>query len=30
VLVGRVRRKLGAGHIQTRRGYGYVLKGGGA
>jgi DNA-binding response OmpR family regulator len=30
VLVGRVRRKLGPGHIQTRRGYGYVLKGGGA
>lgn len=30
VLVGRVRRKLGAGHIQTRRGFGYLLKGGAA
>jgi DNA-binding response OmpR family regulator len=30
VLVGRVRRKLGAGRIETRRGFGYVLKGGGA
>ncbi len=30
VLVGRVRRKLGAGRIETRRGYGYVLTGGGA
>lgn len=30
VLVGRVRRKLGADHIQTRRGYGYLLKGGAA
>ncbi len=27
VLVGRVRRKLGAGHIETRRGYGYRLRG---
>lgn len=30
VLVGRVRRKLGAGHIETRRGYGYILRGAGA
>lgn len=29
VLVGRVRRKIGARMIQTRRGYGYVLRGGG-
>ena len=29
VLVGRVRRKLGAGHIETRRGYGYILRGAG-
>lgn len=27
VLVGRVRRKIGAGLIETRRGYGYVLDG---
>lgn len=27
VLVGRVRRKIGAGVIETRRGYGYVLGG---
>ena len=27
VLVGRVRRKIGARHIETRRGYGYVLGG---
>jgi two-component system OmpR family response regulator len=27
VLVGRVRRKLGAGVIETRRGYGYILRG---
>jgi two-component system OmpR family response regulator len=27
VLVARVRRKLGAGVIETRRGYGYILKG---
>ena len=26
VLVGRVRRKLGGGHIETRRGYGYILR----
>jgi DNA-binding response OmpR family regulator len=26
VLVGRVRRKLGAGSIQTRRGFGYVME----
>jgi DNA-binding response OmpR family regulator len=30
VLVGRVRRKLGADRIETRRGYGYVFQGGGA
>lgn len=30
VLVGRVRRKLGAGRIETRRGYGYILTGGSA
>lgn len=29
VLIGRVRRKLGAGRIETRRGYGYALTGGG-
>lgn len=27
VLVGRLRRKIGAGLIETRRGYGYVLRG---
>jgi DNA-binding response OmpR family regulator len=27
VLVARVRRKLGSGVIETRRGYGYILKG---
>ncbi|MCU7918767.1 MAG: response regulator [Candidatus Thiodiazotropha sp. (ex Dulcina madagascariensis)] len=26
VLVGRVRRKLGSGSIQTRRGFGYIIK----
>jgi DNA-binding response OmpR family regulator len=30
VLVGRVRRKLGSSRIETRRGYGYILTGGGA
>ena len=29
VLIGRVRRKLGADRIETRRGYGYALTGGG-
>lgn len=28
VLVGRVRRKLGADRIETRRGFGYILNGG--
>jgi DNA-binding response OmpR family regulator len=27
VLIGRVRRKLGTGRIETRRGYGYILRG---
>jgi DNA-binding response OmpR family regulator len=27
VLVGRVRRKLGADHVETRRGFGYVFRG---
>ncbi|MCP4008430.1 MAG: response regulator transcription factor [Proteobacteria bacterium] len=30
VLVGRVRRKLGAGLIQTRRGFGYIIEKAGA
>lgn len=30
VLVGRVRRKLGADYIETRRGYGYILRARGA
>ena len=25
VLIGRVRRKLGAGIIETRRGFGYII-----